>query len=712
MKKTAILLFLIILMQTPAYCEISPDKLQVYYQNGVVYLKDKKYSSSIIELKKVIRQRPYDRTVRNTLALAYMSRGQYYVDTERNYPKGINDLRSALVYAKMWDEANSIDSVNIPLLEEKLNKWTNTYAPLQNDAAIFAEGKSLRGQGELASAIYVYSLLYNKDKTASKEAYSTNSDIYKSLNNQKMAIDCIKKAISIKPDDGMLHFKYALIYDDIENEDAAMDEYSLALKYSNGNKELLSALENLWMARTVQNPSDSQALINLGAIFQKEEKFDLAKAQYIKARLINPNDPVILLNLASLYTQEKDYDNGIKIYNEILAKNPNDTKIKYYKAKLYEEKQDFSSAVQEYQEILKAKPDYTDAKESLNNILSNMTKEQLAKYLLSEAQKNPQSYDAQFKYAFEMHKNKGLSAAIEYYKKALAINPKHVEPYINLGQIYISQNNTEEANLISSKGLSYFPDNSELLKIKDTADKTNAGKIWEKAGEFYNNKDYSKALEYYLKISYQSAETYTMIANCYWEIKEYDKALEYYNKVLELNQNDENSLFMIANILITLKRNDDAKSYLTKILRINPNNVEAKNTLHAINEGEEGKLLENAIAYYENKSYDNALDTLNALIAINPKSAYAYYYKGAIYDDLKEPDKALEQYKKSIAADVNFALGYYMTATTLDNKENFAEAVKYYEKYLALKEQEQVHDEYTTYTKDRIKELKEYLSQK
>src|SRR5699024_5030917 len=100
------------------------------------------------------------------------------------------------------------------------------------------------------------------------------------------------------------------------NEDAAMDEYQKALEYSDNNKELLSQLQNMWMARSVQNANDAQALINLGAVLQKQNRFELAKQQYIKARQINPNDPVVLINLASVYTALNDYDNALKVYDE------------------------------------------------------------------------------------------------------------------------------------------------------------------------------------------------------------------------------------------------------------------------------------------------------------------------------------------------------------------------------------------------------------
>ena len=698
------------MFQIPCLADMS-ERVNIYYNNGVMYFKDKKYTSAISEFKKVIRQRPYDKTVLNALASAYLARAEYYEKSQKAYKNAINDLRSAIFYLKEWDGVILGKEGAISEAENKLNYLKRMYAPLKTAQAINNEAKALREQGELAASIYEYSNLYS-NSNYNFSSYMTASDIYKSLNNEKMAIDCIRNAVNINAKDGMAHFKYAVILDDIGNEDAAMDEYSKALENSSGNNELLSSLENLWMARSVQNANDSQALINLGAVLQKQNKLELAKNQYLKARQINPKDPVILINLASVLTELSDWDNAIKVYDEILSKNPGDLSARYYKGKLYEKKGDKSSAIKQYREILSLKKDDANAQNAINSILSGLNGEQLSGYLYNEAINNPTDYDAQFKYAYEMHKNKGYNAAIEFYKKAIAINQNKPEPFINLAQIFITQNDYTKAKNVVAHGLSVMPNNKDLLELKDAIDKTNANNLYAKGAELYNNKQYKEALNYYLKIEYMTPEILNLIGNCYYELREGDNAIKYYNMALEKNPNDENAMLMIANLYISSKREELAREYLNKILKINPNNTEAKNTLQALNEGVEGSLLDSAISLYEQKRFDEALDVLNKLTAKNNNNAYAHYYKGAIYEEKNLLDNAIAEYKKSIQSDSKFALGYYMLAVNLDTKENYQDAIYYYDKYITLKAGEGVEDEYSKYAKTRTKELKEYLSQK
>ena len=287
----------------------------------------------------------------------------------------------------------------------------------------------------------------------------------------------------------MAHYKYALILDDIKNFDAANDEYSLAFKYSDNSPEVQTALKNLWTARAAANPKDAEALINLGALFQKQKQYDLARAQYIKAQDINPNNSVVLTNLASLYMETKNYQGALDVYNLMLQKNPNDLKPLFYKADTYKKLGDYTNAIAEYKKVLKVQSDNIEAKNGINSIVSNLSGENLAAYLKEDALNNPYDYDKQFNYAYELHKNKQYQEAIKYYKKAIALNPKMPEPYINIGQIYRLQNDTVHADAAISHGLSNIPDNKELLSMKQDIQTEEAGNLYNSAVKYFNAGD-------------------------------------------------------------------------------------------------------------------------------------------------------------------------------------------------------------------------------
>ncbi len=707
-KVYTMFLAMFLLSAQAGYAETSADvkeRYLIYYDNGASFLKAKDYNKAIAEFKKVLRYAPYDNNVKNALYTAYIQRGEHFLNVEKQPKKALNDFKSALFYMKYWNDNNSdVEKAELTKVENNLASLVKKYENYNVDTKYQNAGK-LRAQQEIAAAAYDLNTL--KGSKYGFSALNSLYDIYKSLNNQKMALDTIRAAVKLNPKDGNAHYKYALILDDIGNAEAAVDEYSLALQ--NGDSATLEKLKNLWIARSAKNPKDAEALINLGAIYQKQKQYDLAKAQYLKAQDLNPNNPVILTNIASLYLETNNYNGAIDIYNMMLQKNPKDIKPLFYKAEAYKKLNDNKSALAEYNKILKTQPDNEEAKNGINSIISNLKGDELIAYLRQEAQQNSKNYEKQFALAYELHKNKNYEEAVNYYKKAISINPKMAEPYINIVQIYRLQNDTAKANAAINHGLSNLPDNKELLAMKNEVQTEVASNIYNSATKYFNSGNYKEALSQYLKIQMQTPEVLYSIASCYFELGENEKAIEYFKKVLEKSPNDTKAMYFIANAYVNLQNSDAAAQYLNKILAIEPNNNDAKIALNSLKQGKEGKDLDMAISLYENKKYNESLSLLNKILATNPKNPYVYYYKGMILEENKNVNGAIEEYKKGIAADNKFSLLYYNLAVALDNKEQYNEAVSYYEKYLALKNG--TEDDYTKYVNSRLKELKDYLKE-
>lgn len=688
------------------------ERYGIYYDNAVTLFKEKKYTSAINEFKKVLRFVPYDTNVNNALYTTYLARAEYFLNTEKQPKKAINDLKSALFYMKYWMEENKgADISKISAAEIKLSGLLKIYENLGTDAK-YANAKNLRSQGEIAAAGYDLNKLKSTGGKYEYDITCALSDIYKSLNNRQMAIENVRSAVKLKPENALAHYKYALILDDIQNFDAANDEYSLAFKYADTSPEVQTALENLWIAKAASNPKNAEALINLGALYQKQKQYDLARAQYIKAQDINPNDPVALTNLASLHLETKNYQEALNIYDTMLSKNPNDLKLLLYKADVYKKLGDSTNALNEYNKILAIQSSNIDAKNGINSIVSNLSGDALVSYLKENALNNPYDYDKQFGYAYELHKNKSYTDAISFYKKAIALNPKMPEPYINIGQIYRLQNDSIKADAAISHGLSNIPDNKELLSMKKDIQTEEAGNLYSAGLKYFNDGDYKTALENYLKIKIQTPEVLYSIASCYFELDNNEKAIEYFKLVLEKMPNDTKAMYFIANSYVNMQNTPAAIEYLNKILSIEPNNKDAKIALTSLKQGIEGKDLDMAISFYENKNYKECLAVLDKILTSNPKNAYAHYYKGAVYEDTKNIDGAIAEYKKATDADANFSLAYYMLAIALDTKEKYNEAIPYYNRYLALKSADGTEDDSTRYVKSRLKELKDYLGQK
>lgn len=718
MKKQLFVTFMAsVLISNAAFAEFSQEDIQkfnLYYNNGVTYLKNQRYASAIVEFKKVLRYQPFDETVKQSLCSAYLARAQYNLDSAKDNKKAMADLKSALFYMKYWGKDNSNEKLQT-MSQSTLNSLAalqRKFEPNLTAAQRFQAAKTLRAQGELAAAAYDFLTLSNNSQFA-KSALENAGDIYKALNNNLDAIECYRKALKAESKDAKLHFKYAVILDEANNEDAAAEEYNLALKYGEKNTELLDILENLWRSRTISNPKNAQAYANLGTVFQMRGDLASAKAQYQKALLLDSQDKTTILNLASLYSAQGLTQEALLQYDKLLSKNPKDTEIINYKAMLYEKNNNLNAAISQYKAILAINPNDADAKNSIANIVENkFTPEQRLNYMAQKAQAEPANYELQYAYAYEMHNLKRFDEAINYYKKAIAADPKKSETYINIAQIYLAKNDYTSALNIINQGLAQVPYNVELLNQREDLEKIQAGSVFEVASKFYEQGKFKEALAEYLKIQKQNKDVLSAIASCYYEMKDYSKAVEYFEKSLKLDDTNEEVLYFCALAYNELNNKQKALELLGKIVNKNPQNTDAKNAISAIKEAEFSANLENAISLYEAKDYLNALNKLNELQSQEPKNAYIAYYKGAIFDEQQKPKDAAAQYKQAIAADPDFSLAYYSYAVCLDNLENYKEAITSYAKFLELKANSGEADEYTKFAKSRVEELNKFLNEK
>jgi len=131
----------------------------------------------------------------------------------------------------------------------------------------------------------------------------------------------------------------------------------------------------------------------------------------------------------------------------------------------------------------------------------------------------------------EIYKNIGNSyyqkgeyeKALEYYQKAININPKHTSAHYNIGIIYQNRNEDDKALEYYQKAININP------KYVDAYN--NIGIIYQ------NRNEDDKALEYYQKainINPKYALAHNNMAIIYDERNEDDKALEYFQKSIRI----------------------------------------------------------------------------------------------------------------------------------------------------------------------------------
>lgn len=151
------------------------------------------------------------------------------------------------------------------------------------------------------------------------------------------------------------------------------------------------------------NPDNSEANLNLGNLYYAEGKFLDAIEQLKKAIAINPKLKMAYMTLANCNLQLRQYDDAIANANKVLEFDPDYTDAHQCLGNVYMRKQDLKLAEEHFNIVVKAKPGYVQAINNLGVI-----------YL-----------DAK-KYA----------EAIEQFNKVLSLNKGYLNAYSNLGRAY------------------------------------------------------------------------------------------------------------------------------------------------------------------------------------------------------------------------------------------------------------------------------------
>lgn len=117
--------------------------------------------------------------------------------------------------------------------------------------------------------------------------------------------------------------------------------------------------------------------------------------------------------------------------------------------------------------------------------------------------------------------------AEEYYLKALSLNNKMVETYVNLADLYYKQKRIAEAINLLESAVTLMPDNIALKHYL--------------ARIYIDDKRYDLAIDQLSEVldaSPKNTDAYWDLGNVYFELGEYDNAVSNYEHVLELVDNN------------------------------------------------------------------------------------------------------------------------------------------------------------------------------
>lgn len=392
------------------------------------------------------------------------------------------------------------------------------------------------------------------------------------------------------------------------------------------------------------------------------------------------------------------YDEAIQYFQKYVTANSRNVEANYLLGESYRLKGDLQNAQTALERALDFDDEYEPAQVSVIRVYGKLGLWDKAAKRFKEVEKyHKGSIKGPIAYGQTFLETDSLDKASIYFSKAKELDPKNVDVYIGLAEVYSRQNvivlaveNLRMATqikpndpvlwyrlattILKNRGLNsaqiqeiiaalqksieldptndkaiydaantmyrtkaYWREAAEFFKKYTDLKKDNA-EAWEKyAISMYNAKAYKEAipvLEQALTMNAKSTEMKIMLAHSYYLAKEYQKSLDLY-KAFPIDSLTTEEIYRMGFSYYQIKDTVNAITFLERTLKLDKENTDAIGTLAAI--------------FLTQKKYEKAGGYYEQLLAKDPKNITALFYAGFSYNVLGKQDTAKGFYKRLIA---------------------------------------------------------------
>lgn len=270
--------------------------------------------------------------------------------------------------------------------------------------------------------------------------------------------------------------------------------------------------------------------------------------------------------------------------------------------------------------------------------------------------------------------------ALEYWNKALEINPRQANVYKSMALLYMKKGQFNDAVEQFRKALEIEP------QLPDAY--VNIGHSLMMSGR---PKEAIEALQKEIQISPNSGFAYFLLGQAYLQQKEYEKAKENYEAAIKINPVYTNAYYGLASVYAKLGNRDKAKEYSENFKKLKAEDrkslkgrkikyddfVETRKSaaMTYINIGR---------AYRENGKLIIAEELLKQAAGLDPENVVCFLELATIYQISKQPSKALQMYKKVRDIQPESPVSYLVIGILSAHLKQFDEAEEAFQRLIKL----------------------------
>ncbi len=337
------------------------------------------------------------------------------------------------------------------------------------------------------------------------------------------------------------------------------------------------------------NPNNPYAYSQLGSIYNKQLKYEMAIAAYRKALSMNSNDYQASFGLGMAHLRLKQHKQAVSALIRCTSTNPKFPDAFYNLGLAYQNLEQWENAAKAYQQFIQINPGPAwTGYNQLGSVYINMERYDLAITAFQEVTKsNPSDLKATYNLAYSYDMSGQYDQAVPLYRKLIELNPKDAKAYYGLlFRLYDKAGKYPEAIAVCQEIISQSPDNHN--------DYYNLGIIHSKAND-------------------------------------HAQALEAFQKALSLKPDFDPALYNIGLVHFKQKKFADAIQAFRKFAELKPDNPDAHYNI--------------GVGYLQLKKYEQAIKPLQRALELKPDYALAHYNVALAYYVVGDRFSANEEYK-------------------------------------------------------------------
>ena len=241
--------------------------------------------------------------------------------------------------------------------------------------------------------------------------------------------------------------------------------------------------------------------------------------------------------------------------------------------------------------------------------------------------------------------------------------PQGAEIYLNLGQLYIQQQQWQDAK---EAYLSAIVIDSETVDAH-----RNLAEVFNQLGNRGKAADHLN-LAFKLEPDFATPQQHQKLAKTLEEQNKPGRAIAAYHRAIKSKPSFLAAYRNLGRLLIEREENQKAISLYRKGVEQNPQNFE----FHL--------LLGRALA--DLKRWSEAIDSYKTVAQLKPKLAQVYCYMGQALDEMQKTDEAESLFKKAIALQPDYWQAYYQIGILWHKQKKWDFAIQAYQKVRSLRQ--------------------------